>query len=186
MARSGIHNTADLAQRLREYGIELSPSQMYRLVTQTPGQSLPRVLAALCASFACELEDLLTFTYAEQTPRRVAIGTSVIDPNSVGGPGSSEMTRADVESGTPAGGRPGRPRRPGTRDCDRCPHSARKIAARWPDGAICCLCHSSATRTHGTCPGSSAVRCCPDVTQPALPSAWTAQGGLRRHRPRPH
>lgn len=36
MARNGMHNTTDLAPRLREYGIELSASQVYRLVTQTP------------------------------------------------------------------------------------------------------------------------------------------------------
>ena len=41
MARQGMHNTTDLAPRLREYGVELSPSQVYRLVTQTPDRVSP-------------------------------------------------------------------------------------------------------------------------------------------------
>ncbi len=41
MARHGMHNTTDLAPRLRDYGIELSPSQVYRLVTQTPDRVSP-------------------------------------------------------------------------------------------------------------------------------------------------
>ncbi|QHG85555.1 helix-turn-helix transcriptional regulator (plasmid) [Rhodococcus pyridinivorans] len=97
MARQGMHNTTDLAPRLREYGVELSPSQVYRLVTQTPDRVSPRVLGALCAIFACELEDLLTFTYTQQTPRRAATGTSVIDLNTVGRPRRARIIRDDAD-----------------------------------------------------------------------------------------
>ncbi|NGP09547.1 helix-turn-helix domain-containing protein [Rhodococcus sp. 14C212] len=64
---------------------------------QTPDRVSPRVLGALCAIFACELEDLLTFTYAEQTPRRAATGTSVIDLNTVGRPRRARIIRDDTD-----------------------------------------------------------------------------------------
>ncbi|WP_240918849.1 hypothetical protein [Rhodococcus sp. 14C212] len=51
----------------------------------------------MCAIFACELEDLLTFTYAEQTPRRAATGTSVIDLNTVGRPRRARIIRDDTD-----------------------------------------------------------------------------------------
>jgi hypothetical protein len=39
MARHGLHNSTDLAPLLRERGIDLSPSQVYRVVTQRPERS---------------------------------------------------------------------------------------------------------------------------------------------------
>ena len=57
MAARGLFNTTDLAPRLVARGIELSPVQVWRLVTGTPERlSLP-VLAALC--------DILEVTPAE-------------------------------------------------------------------------------------------------------------------------
>jgi DNA-binding Xre family transcriptional regulator len=57
MATHGLFSTTDLAPLLLERGIELSPVQVWRLVTGTPERlSLP-VLAALC--------DILDVTPAE-------------------------------------------------------------------------------------------------------------------------
>ncbi|UTM39686.1 recombinase XerD (plasmid) [Rhodococcus pyridinivorans] len=63
------------------------------------------------------------------------------------------MTRTDD--------RRGRPRSQGAHQCDRCRRSTTKIVARWPEGAICYSCYSSATRTHGTCPGCASRRMLP-------------------------
>jgi DNA-binding Xre family transcriptional regulator len=95
MARNGMHNTTDLAPRLREHGVDLSPSQVYRLVTQTPDRVSLKMFGALCSIFDCELEDLVTFTYAEQQARRASAGSSVVDLNKVGRPRRARVIRDD-------------------------------------------------------------------------------------------
>jgi DNA-binding Xre family transcriptional regulator len=87
MAQRGMFATTDLAPKLAERGIELHPTQVYRLVTGTPERLNLQILAALC--------DILTVTPAEliepyaQTgttarPRRKAVGapnpTAAADP----------------------------------------------------------------------------------------------------------
>jgi hypothetical protein len=47
MARRGLHNSTDLAPLLRERGVDLSPSQVYRIVTQRPERISLTFLAAL-------------------------------------------------------------------------------------------------------------------------------------------
>ena len=96
MARNGMHNTTDLAPRLRECGIDLSASQVYRLVTQTPDRLSLRIFGALCAIFSCELEDLVTFTYTAEKARRTAGGT-VVDLNTVGRPRRARVIRDDTD-----------------------------------------------------------------------------------------
>lgn len=72
MARHGMHNSTDLAPRLRERGIELSPSQIYRIVTQRPERVSLLLMAALADIFECGPEDLVTFTAADAKPRKAA------------------------------------------------------------------------------------------------------------------
>ncbi|MEU5990562.1 helix-turn-helix transcriptional regulator [Spirillospora sp. NPDC047418] len=48
MARRGMFNTTDLAPLLAERGIEMSVSQVHRLVTGTPERLNLQVFAALC------------------------------------------------------------------------------------------------------------------------------------------
>lgn len=57
--------------------------------------------------------------------------------------------------------RRGRPRTTGPLHCDRCRQPTKKIVARWPEGAICYPCYSTATRTHGTCPNCTHTRMLP-------------------------
>ncbi|MGW7605645.1 helix-turn-helix domain-containing protein, partial [Streptomyces antimycoticus] len=58
MATAGMFTTSELAPPLAERGINLSLSQVHRLVTGTPERlSLP-VLAALCDIFECTPTDL--------------------------------------------------------------------------------------------------------------------------------
>jgi DNA-binding Xre family transcriptional regulator len=73
MARDGLHNSTDLAPLLRERGIDLSPSQIYRIVTQRPERVSLKMMSALCDIFDCGLEDLVTVTAADvQRPRQAA------------------------------------------------------------------------------------------------------------------
>ena len=53
MARRGLHNSTDLAPLLRERGIDLFPSQVYRVVIQRPERLSLTLVAALCDIFDC-------------------------------------------------------------------------------------------------------------------------------------
>lgn len=75
MARDGLHNSTDLAPLLRERGIDLSPSQVYRIVTQRPERVSLKLIAALCDIFGCGPEDLVTVTAADaRRPQKAAAG----------------------------------------------------------------------------------------------------------------
>ncbi|RKS80581.1 Cro/C1-type helix-turn-helix DNA-binding protein [Motilibacter peucedani] len=82
MARHGLRNTTDLAPLLAERGVELSASQVYRLVAQTPERVSLTLLAALCDIFGCPLDELVT-TSATDSPagrsRRAAGDGPVVD-----------------------------------------------------------------------------------------------------------
>jgi hypothetical protein len=45
----------------------------------------------------------------------------------------------------------GRPRGTGNVVCDRCGRHVAKTRVTWPDGRVCGICFTRATRTHGTC-----------------------------------
>ena len=62
MARRGLHTSTKLAPLLHQRGIELSPSQVYRLVTHRPEKISLKILAALCDIFDCAPGDLITIT----------------------------------------------------------------------------------------------------------------------------
>lgn len=53
MAPHGIFTTTELVPMLRDRGIELSASQIHRLVSGTPKRLSLQVLAAFCDIFAC-------------------------------------------------------------------------------------------------------------------------------------
>ncbi|GAB3583382.1 helix-turn-helix domain-containing protein [Calidifontibacter terrae] len=77
MARDGMHNSTDLLPHLRERGIDLSSSQIYRLVTGTPERVSLQFMAACCDIFGCTLDDLVTST-ATTGARKVA-NANVVD-----------------------------------------------------------------------------------------------------------
>ena len=85
MATRGLFNTTDLAPLLVEHGIELSPVQVWRLVTGTPERlSLP-VLAALCDILEVTPAELIV-TSAEDVALRKAVAASdrgPVDPSAV-------------------------------------------------------------------------------------------------------
>lgn len=77
MARRGLHNSTDLAPLLRERSIDLSPSQVYRVVTQRPERVSLKLLAALCDIFDCGPADLITVTAADaRRGRRTSDGVT--------------------------------------------------------------------------------------------------------------
>jgi DNA-binding Xre family transcriptional regulator len=86
MAARGMHNSTDLSPLLKERGIELSASQVYRLVTQRPERVSLMMIAALCDIFSCGPEDLVTVTATDAKVRKVASDANVVDLTRPSGP----------------------------------------------------------------------------------------------------
>lgn len=74
MAVHGIFQTTELVQPLRDRGIDLSASQVHRLVTGKPERLSLAVLAALCDIFDVTPAELITTTAANTGVRRTAVG----------------------------------------------------------------------------------------------------------------
>lgn len=70
MARRGFRNTRELVEPLRERGITLSESQIYRMVSQNPERISFQLLAALCDLFGVEVNELFTFTATDARSAR--------------------------------------------------------------------------------------------------------------------
>ena len=62
MAESGMFKATDLTPRLREHGIRLSDSQVWRLVTGRPERLNLRLLMVLCEVLGCEPGELVRRT----------------------------------------------------------------------------------------------------------------------------
>lgn len=60
MASHEMWKTTQLVPLLRERGVELSATQVYRLVTDKPERLSMRVLVALCDIFDCTPNDLIS------------------------------------------------------------------------------------------------------------------------------
>jgi len=72
MAAHGMHNSTDLVPHIRERGIDLSASQIYRLVTSKPERVSLKLVAAICDVFSCGPEDLITVTAADARKKPIA------------------------------------------------------------------------------------------------------------------
>jgi DNA-binding Xre family transcriptional regulator len=70
MAWNGMRNTRELVEPLRERGITLSESQIYRMVSQNPERISFQLLAALCDIFGVEANELFTFTAVDARSKR--------------------------------------------------------------------------------------------------------------------
>lgn len=87
MAARGLFNISDLIPLLVERGIELSPSQIYRLVGQKPERMSMTLLGALCDALNCTVEDLCQFHTVATAQRKNAVnapassGPKVVDLN---------------------------------------------------------------------------------------------------------
>lgn len=81
MARMGMRNSRDLVEPLRERGITLSESQIYRIVSQTPERIAFKVLVALADIFRVEVNDLVTYTSTDvraKRPKKIVGSTSEV------------------------------------------------------------------------------------------------------------
>lgn len=98
MADHGLFSTTALSPLLTERGIDLSPSQVHRLVTQTPERlSLP-LLAALCDIFDCTAADLVVTDVEVSTAAKVSGESTVVDLATTGRPRRA-MVRRDNPTG---------------------------------------------------------------------------------------
>jgi DNA-binding Xre family transcriptional regulator len=71
MATRGMFSTTDLRPLLAQRGVELSPSQVYRLVTEKPERLSMRTLLALVDILDCAMDELIE-PVAAAKPRRKA------------------------------------------------------------------------------------------------------------------
>jgi DNA-binding Xre family transcriptional regulator len=74
MAGRRVYTATDLVPLLRERGIDLSASQVHRLVSGTPERLSLQVLAALCDILSCTAADLVPTTAENAGVRKTATG----------------------------------------------------------------------------------------------------------------
>lgn len=84
MARRGMFNTTDLAPLLAERGIQMSASQVHRLVTGTPERLNLQVFAALCDILDAGPAELFEPVVITSTRRKTAEKTGPFPPASPG------------------------------------------------------------------------------------------------------
>jgi DNA-binding Xre family transcriptional regulator len=72
MADRGMFSTTDLAGPLAQREITLSPSQVYRLVTERPERLSLKILMALLDILDCTMDDLIEPVAAAGPARRAA------------------------------------------------------------------------------------------------------------------
>lgn len=92
MHERGIHQITALQRELVTHGIDLSSSQIHRLVTQTPERLNLEVLAALCEILACSPADLVE-VHATVRHRRAVQGPNVVDMATTVRPRRARVTR---------------------------------------------------------------------------------------------
>lgn len=80
MATRGMFATSDLAPYLAERGIQLSPAQVWRLVTTTPERLNLHVLAALCDILGCSPAELIEPVAQPRTGRTRKTATAGTAP----------------------------------------------------------------------------------------------------------
>lgn len=82
MARNGINSAQALTDQLRERGITLSRSQVWRLVAQDTERISFAVLGALCDVLGVEPNELIVFAASDaRTLRQRAIGNAAPLPD---------------------------------------------------------------------------------------------------------
>ncbi|MGH2687489.1 MAG: helix-turn-helix domain-containing protein [Actinomycetota bacterium] len=77
MAEREMYATTDLVPLLKERGIELHPTQVYRLVTQRPERLSVKVLLALIDILGCAMEELIEPVTATTTAAQKRVGERV-------------------------------------------------------------------------------------------------------------
>ncbi|MFH8518380.1 helix-turn-helix domain-containing protein [Streptomyces gelaticus] len=83
MTQHQIFTATELVPLLRERGIDLSASQVHRLVSGTPERLLLQVMAALCDILSCTPADLVTTTAENAGVRKTATDHLLAPPANV-------------------------------------------------------------------------------------------------------
>jgi DNA-binding Xre family transcriptional regulator len=79
MAAQGMFSTSALRPLLKERDVELSVSQVYRLVTEKPERLSLKVLMALLDILNCSMDDLIQPVATEAKAKKTATGDQVPD-----------------------------------------------------------------------------------------------------------
>ena len=74
MAQNRIYTATELVPMLHDRGVNLSASQVHRLVSGTPERLSLQVLSALCDILECTPADLVTTTAENAGVRKAATG----------------------------------------------------------------------------------------------------------------
>lgn len=74
MAERGMFNTTALRPLLTEQGVQLSSSQVYRLVTEKPERLSVITLAALVKILGCSMDELIEIVPAKSAAKRATGG----------------------------------------------------------------------------------------------------------------
>jgi DNA-binding Xre family transcriptional regulator len=97
MAARSLYSISDLIPLLNERGIDLSASQIYRLVGQKPERMSLRLLGALCDALECTVENLCQFRVEANKSRKAATAqqATVVDLNATIRPKRARVRRDD-------------------------------------------------------------------------------------------
>ncbi|WP_328641134.1 helix-turn-helix transcriptional regulator [Streptomyces canus] len=96
MAHRGMFSTTDLRPLLAERGIDLSASQIYRLVTEKPERLSMKTLMALLDILGCRMDELIEPVRATSKVRRTASGEASSGGHAETGVGSFRPKRARI------------------------------------------------------------------------------------------
>ncbi|MFI0467134.1 helix-turn-helix domain-containing protein [Saccharopolyspora sp. 5N102] len=83
MATCGIFTATELVPLLAERGIDLSASQVHRLVSGTPERLSLQVLSAFCDILGCTPADLVATTAENAGVRKTATDDQPVPPSTV-------------------------------------------------------------------------------------------------------
>jgi DNA-binding Xre family transcriptional regulator len=97
MATRGMFNTTDIRPLLAERDITLSPTQIWRLVTEKPERLNLKVLVALMDILDCRMDDLIEPVTITVKRKQKAVGeTSQPSSGTVSGVGDFRPRRARI------------------------------------------------------------------------------------------
>lgn len=97
MATRGMFSTTDIRPHLVERGISLSPTQIWRLVTERPERLSLKVLVALMDILDCAMDELIQPIAATSARRARAVGeTPGAESGGDGGVGTFRPKRARI------------------------------------------------------------------------------------------
>ena len=108
MAGHRVFTATELVPLLRERGIDLSASQVHRLVSGTPERLSLQVLSALCDILECAPTDLVTTTAENAGVRRTATGECGSATGADSGAGGDSRHAPCKRQGTEGPGRAAR------------------------------------------------------------------------------